>query len=91
VITSNEYFIGQAIIGQVASTVIGVPKEYQRHNKVFSKEESQHLPQHTIWDHAIKLLLGALMTLPGRLLLLTQEEIEEAQKFVKEHLAQNTI
>jgi hypothetical protein len=39
-----------------------------------------------VWDHAIELLLGVLSTLPGQLLLLAQEEIEEAQKFIKEHL-----
>jgi hypothetical protein len=44
-----------------------------------------------IWDHAIELLPGAPQTLPARLLPLTQEEIEEARKFVKEHLARNTI
>jgi hypothetical protein len=64
-----------------------IPEDYQRHAKVFSKEESHRLPEHMIWDHAIELLPGAPHTLPGRLLPLTQEEIEEAQKFVKEHLA----
>jgi hypothetical protein len=68
-----------------------VPKEYERHSKVFSKQESQWLPGHTIWDHAIELLPGALTTLPGRLLPLTQEEIAEAQKFIKEHLERGTI
>jgi len=68
-----------------------IPEEYQRHAKVFSKEESQRLPKHTIWDHAIELLPGAPSSLLGRLLPLTQEEIEKAQKFVKEHLARNTI
>ena len=53
--------------------------------------ESQRLPDHTVWDHAIELLPGAPATLPGQLLPLTQEEIEEARKFVKEHLARNTI
>jgi hypothetical protein len=59
-----------------------IPKEYQRHNRVFSEEESQRLPQHTIWDHAIELLPGAPHTLPGRLLPLTQAEIAETHKFV---------
>jgi hypothetical protein len=65
--------------------------EYKWHSKVFSKKESQWLPNHMVWDHAIKLLPGAPSTLPGQLLPLTQEEIEEAWKFVKEHLEQNTI
>jgi hypothetical protein len=59
--------------------------------KVFSKKESQWLPNDTVWDHAIELLPGALNTLPDQLLPLMQEEIEEAHKFVKEHLEQNTI
>jgi hypothetical protein len=63
-----------------------VPAEYEWHVKVFSKQESQRLPGHTIWDHAIKLLPDAPTTLPGQLLPLTQEEITEAQKFIKEHL-----
>jgi len=62
-----------------------------RHKKVFSEHESHRLPQHTIWDHAIELLPGAPTTLPGRLLPLTQAKIEEASKFVQEHLARNTI
>jgi hypothetical protein len=59
--------------------------------KIFSKEESQWLPGHTIWDHMIELLPSTLTTLPGQLLPLTQEEIAEACKFVKEHLEWGTI
>ncbi len=58
---------------------------------MFSEEESQRLPRHTIWDHAIELLPGAPASLPGRLLPLTQSEIAEAQKFVAEHLKRGTI
>jgi len=68
-----------------------VPKEYCCHAKVFSEEASHQLPKHTVWDHAIELLPGAPSTLPGRLLPLTQSEIDEASNFVKEHLARNTI
>jgi hypothetical protein len=59
--------------------------------KVFSKKASQWLPSHTIWDHAIEVLPGVPSTLPRRLLPLTQEEIKEVWKFVKEHLEWNTI
>jgi hypothetical protein len=69
----------------------GVPEEYKQHGKVFSEAESQQLPQHTVWDHAIKLLPGAPSMLPGQLWPLTQVEIEEAWKFVQEHLEWNTI
>ena len=71
---------------------IGVDhNKYQQHAKIFSEQESQQLPKHTVWDHAIELLPGAPSTLPGRLLPLTQEEIAEAKKFVEEHLQWNTI
>jgi hypothetical protein len=69
----------------------GVPKECKWHLKVFSEKESQRLPNHTIWDHANELLPRAPSSLPGQLLSLTQKEIEEACKFVKKHLEQNTI
>jgi hypothetical protein len=69
----------------------GVPVEYKWHAKVFSEEELQRLPGHTIWDHTIELLPGAPTTLPGWLLPLTQEEIAEVQKFIQEHLKRGTI
>jgi len=88
----DQYFIGQVTINSaVKEEDPAIPMEYMRHRKVFSKHESHRLPQHTIWDHAIELLPRAPTTLPRRLLLLTQSEIEEASKFVQEHLARNTI
>jgi len=48
-----------------ANTETNLPKEYIKHKKVFSKEKSQQLPKHTIWDHAIELLPGAPTTMPG--------------------------
>ncbi len=65
--TSN-YFIGRVVFHPKAIPAIpvgGIPSKYQRHKKVFSEEESQRLPQHTIWDHAIELLPGAPASLPG--------------------------
>jgi len=74
-----------------STTETSLPKEYAKHDKVFSEEQSQRLPKHTIWDHAIELLPGAPTTMPGRLLPLNQKEIEEVHKFVQEHLARGTI
>ncbi len=74
-----------------STTETSLPKEYAKHDKVFSKEQSQRLPKHTIWDHAIELLPGAPTTMPGRLLPLNQKEIKEVHKFVQEHLARGTI
>ncbi len=74
-----------------ATTETNLPKEYVKHKKVFSKEKSQQLPKHTIWDHTIELLPGAPTTMPGQLLPLNQKEIEEVHKFVQEHLTRGTI
>jgi hypothetical protein len=68
-----------------------IPKEYQQYGKVFSKEKSQRLPKHIVWDHAIELLPNAPIILPVRLLLLNQMEQEEMQKFIEEHLRRGTI
>src|SRR5229473_2128998 len=68
-----------------------IPRRYRHHDKVFSEKQSQRLPAHSIWDHDIELLPGTPRTLPGRLLPLTQLEIQEIQKFVAEHLTRVTI
>ena len=66
---------------------MGLPKEYQRYYKIFSKQELQQLPKYTIWDHVIELLPNAPASLPERLLPLTIEEQKEAHKFIQEHLS----
>ena len=93
-ISHDQYFIGQVTFHNpvaLSTELPKVPAEYQHHNKVYSNEESQHLPQHTIWDHAIELLPGAPHTLLGWLLPLTRVEIVETHKFIKEHLERSTI
>ena len=93
-VVANQYFIGCVTFHNPTTSSTPnprVPEEYQCHGKVFSEEESQCLPQHTVWDHAIELLPGAPHTLPGRLLPLTQAEIAETHKFIEEHLERNTI
>jgi hypothetical protein len=90
----DQYYIGRVTIQQGDPTpeeLAKIPKEYRRHGRVFSEQASQRLPAHTVWDHAIELLPGAPHTLPGRLLPLTQEEIQEAYKFMVEHLKRGTI
>src|SRR5882672_8611930 len=68
-----------------------IPKEYRRHHKVFSEEAAQHFPESRIWDHAIELKPGAPSTLPGKIYALSQLELQELAKFVKEHLAKGYI
>ena len=86
------YYIGWVTLAApIESPPSKIPDEYQRHHKVFSEEQSQQLPSHSIWDHAIKLLPGALNSLPGCLLPLNLEEKAEIHKFVQEHLNWGTI
>ena len=89
----DRHFIGSVTIypKQTNDPEKGLPDKYKRHKKVFDKQKSQRLPQHTVWDHAIELLLDALKSLLGRLLPLTQEEITKVHKSVDEHLKRGTI
>jgi len=68
-----------------------IPAEYQRHHKVFSEEAAQRFPESRIWDHAIELKPGAPSTLPRKIYALSQLELQELAKFVKEHLAKGYI
>jgi hypothetical protein len=93
-IPPNQYYIGSVTIHPnkpEVPTTSQLPKEYARHKKVFSEEQSQRLPKHTIWDHAIELLPNAPATLPARLIPLNLKEREEMHKFVAEHLKRGTI
>ncbi len=92
-IRNDRYFIGRVTLHPPENDASQpkIPRRYWRHAKVFSEEQSQRLPAHSIWDHAIELLPDAPRTLPGRLLPLTQLEIQEIRKFVAEHLARGTI
>jgi len=68
-----------------------IPTEYRRHRKVFSEEAAQHFPESRVWDHAIELKPSAPSTLPGKIYALSQLELQELQKFVKEHLTKGYI
>ena len=68
------------------SAIDRLPKEYTHHKKIFSEKQSQRLLKHTIWDHAIELLLNTPITLPAWLIPLNFKEREEMHKFVTEHL-----
>jgi hypothetical protein len=91
----EQYYIRWAIIQpqtqSIADAMAKISVEYHWHAKIFSEQDSQWLPAHSVWDHAIKLLPGTPSTLPRRLLLLTQEEIMECHKFIEEHLCRGTI
>jgi hypothetical protein len=67
----DRYFLGRVTFGKPNATdadLTKVPLEFYRHTNVFSKLQSKRLPKHTIWDHAIELLLDAPKSLAGWLL-----------------------
>ena len=90
----NQYYIGSVTIHPdkpETPSIDWLPKEYTHHKKVFSEEQSQRLPKHTIWNHMIELLPNAPATLLARLIPLNLKEGEEMHKFVAEHLKRGTI
>jgi hypothetical protein len=75
----------------MTTPVKGIPAPYQRFTRVFSEDASHEFPPSQLWDHAIELKPNAPSTLLGRLIRLSQPELLELQKFVKEHLRRGTI
>jgi len=64
--SADRILLCKATIGTAQETdKTKILQEYIQHSKVFSEEQSQRLPKHTIWDHAIELLPGAPSTMPG--------------------------
>jgi hypothetical protein len=64
----STYFIGKVLLYPQAIPAKLIPRvlaEFARHRKVFSEEDSQRLPKHTVWDHAIELLPSTPNSLPG--------------------------
>jgi hypothetical protein len=91
---AERYYIGRVVIDPEHSTatpVKGIPSQYQQFTRVFSEDASHEFPPSRLWDHAIELKPNAPSTLPGRLIRLSQPELLELQKFVKEHLQRGTI
>ena len=63
---------------------VKVLEEYQRHSKVFSKEESHRFPPSRPWDHAIELKEGAPEAINCKIIPMTREEDEVLKKIIKE-------
>jgi hypothetical protein len=82
--------IGQLYTHATTSTP-QIPQQYQAYERVFFEEASHEFPPSRPWDHAIDLKPGTLAVLPGKLIPLCQAELQQLQKFVKEHLARGTI
>ena len=70
---------------------VKIPKEYQRHSKVFSEEESHRFPPSRPWDHTIELKEGAPEALNCKIIPTTREEDEALKKFINEQLEKGYI
>src|ERR1700761_9740507 len=68
-----------------------VPSQYRDFAKVFSREESQQLPQHQPWDHAIDLEPGVVQKWKIKLYPMSPKEHEELDKFLEEHIAKGYL
>ena len=78
-------------ISSINENLLKVPEPYRKFKKVFSNQESKKLPPLRPWDHKIELKPGAPPTLISRNIHLSQPEMEELDKFIKEHTARGTI
>ena len=70
---------------------VKIPKEYQRHSKVFSEEESHRFPPSRPWDHTIELKEGAPEAINCKIIPTTREEDEVLKKFINEQLEKGYI
>jgi hypothetical protein len=65
--------------------------QHRKYSWVFSEEASHEFLPSRIWDHTIELKLGAPVSLPEKLIPLSQAELKELQKFISGHLKRGTI
>jgi hypothetical protein len=68
-----------------------VPREYRSYAKVFSEVESERLPEHKPYDHAIDLKLETPETIWSKIYLMPINEQEELDRFLEEHLRKGYI
>ena len=68
-----------------------VPVQYRDFAKVFSEEESQRLPDHQPWDHAIDLEPDAVKHWKIKSYPMSPTEQEELDKFLTEHVAKGYL
>ena len=68
-----------------------IPKEYQQHWKVFSKEESCCFPPSRVWDHAIDLKEGAPPKIDCKLIPMTLGKDKALWEFLAEQTKKGYI
>jgi len=68
-----------------------VPEPYREYGKVFSEQESERLPEHKPWDHAIELHPNAPETLRTKIYPMSPTEQEELNRFIDDNLRKGYI
>ena len=63
-----------------------IPKHYQQHARVFSEQESERLPEHKPWDHAIDLKPDAPENMRTKIYPMSMNEQEELDRFLEDNL-----
>ena len=61
-----------------------VPQEYHKYKKVFSKEESNRLPEHKEWDLEITLKEGKELPKPQKAFQMSPPELKAIKEFIKQ-------
>jgi Reverse transcriptase (RNA-dependent DNA polymerase)/RNase H-like domain found in reverse transcriptase/Integrase zinc binding domain/Chromo (CHRromatin Organisation MOdifier) domain/Integrase core domain len=95
------FLMSCAEIAELASTTIEesssdpdlsqIPPEYHEFAEVFSKKESDKLPQHRPYDHRIELEEGATPPSVQPIYRLTPEELDVLRKYIDEHLIKGSL
>ena len=68
-----------------------IPAHYREHAAVFSEQESEQLPDHKPWDHAIDLTPGAPADLCTKIYPMSLTEQAELDTFLEENLQKGYI
>ena len=68
-----------------------VPSNYHCHAKVFSEKESERLPEHKPWDHAIDLKPNATETMRTKIYPMSPNKQGELDQFIKDNLQKGYI
>jgi RNase H-like domain found in reverse transcriptase/Reverse transcriptase (RNA-dependent DNA polymerase)/Integrase zinc binding domain/Chromo (CHRromatin Organisation MOdifier) domain len=68
-----------------------VPEYLHEYEEVFTKHDFEELPPSRPWDHAIELLPGAEQRLDCKIYPLSDDEQEQLDKFIEEHLRTGRI
>ena len=63
-----------------------IQAHYREYAAVFSEQESERLPNHKPWDHAIDLTPGAPANLRTKIYLMSLTEQAELDTFLEENL-----